>query len=486
VVSLFSLCSLTNAQWVQTGLPGNRVNAILVSNNNLFAGTNGNGIYVSTNNGLSWGAVNNGLTNTFVRTLTTSGSNLFAGTYGGGVFRSSDNGANWNTANNGVTNPYVLTFTVSDTNIFAGTEFASGNVFRSTNNGLSWSLVNNGIPSTIVHTLAVSGFNIFAGTNGNGIYVSTNNGLNWSAANNGLTNTYIHAVAGSGANLLAGAEAGLVYISTNNGSSWSGYNVAGASTFLSFAFSGTNILAGTFAGGVFLSTDNGSTWNSINTGLTDTNVLSLAIKNDTLFAGTFSSGVWKRSLSEIIPVELVSFEANVDENEVKLNWNTATEINNSGFQIERREENNISWTGIGFVPGFGTTTEPRSYSFFDMNLSPGKYEYRLKQIDFDGTFEYLNKIEVDIVSSIEFSLEQNYPNPFNPTTTIEYSIPQAGLVTIQIYDILGREVATLVDEYLPAGTYETEFSANGLASGIYFYKLTAVNFSQTRKMLLLK
>ncbi len=489
-VSLFFFCSLTDAQWVQTGLANNRINSIVVSNNNLFTGTNGNGIYISTNNGLNWNAVNSGLTNTFVRALSVNGTNLFAGTYGGGVFRSIDNGSNWNTANSGVTNPYVLTFSVSGTDIFAGTEAAAGNVFRSTNNGTNWSSTNNGIPSTIVHSLAYSSTIIFAGTNGSGIYTSTNNGLNWSAANNGITNTYIHAVASNNSNLFAGSEGGFVYLSTNNGSSWTATSVGSAgSTFYTFAFSGTNIFAGAVGGGVFLSTDSGLSWNTINTGLTDTDVLSLTIKGDTVFAGTFSSGVWKRPLSEIVPVELFSFKANVSGNNVNLNWTTATEVNNSGFQIERSEkleEGNLHWEKIGFVPGFGTTTESKSYSFTDQNLPSGKYQYRLNQIDFDGTFEYSNTIEVDILSPIEFSLEQNYPNPFNPSTKIRFTIPESGNVSLKIFNLLGSEVATLINEEQQAGNYEVEFNAAALASGIYFYRLQAGSFVETKKMLLIK
>ncbi|WP_304129941.1 T9SS type A sorting domain-containing protein [Ignavibacterium album] len=493
-ISLFFFCALTKAQWVQTGLTSVRINTIVVSNNNLFAGTNGSGIYTSTNNGLNWSAVNNGLTNTFVRALLVNGTYLFAGTYGGSVFRSTDNGASWSTAGNGITNPYILTFTARDTNLFAGSEFTAGNVFRSTNNGSSWGLTNNGIPSTTVHTLAVNGTNLFAGTNGSGIYISTNNGLNWSSVNNGLTNTYIHSIASSGSDIFAGSEGGLVYISTNNGSSWSGINVSSAgSTFNTFVFSGTNIFAGASGGGVFLSIDNGLSWNAVNTGLTDTDVLSLAVKDDTLFAGTFNSGVWKRPLAEIVPVELVSFTANVNENDVILNWNTATETNNSGFQIERSENleaEHAVWEMVGFVSGSGTTTEPTSYSFTDKHLSSGKYQYRLKQIDFDGTFEYSSIIEVEITSPTSFALEQNYPNPFNPSTKIRFNIPDVGSelaqTTLKVYDVLGNEVAILVNEEKPSGRYEIEFDASSLTSGVYFYRLQSGSFIETKKMILLR
>jgi hypothetical protein len=201
--------------------------------------------------------------------------------------------------------------------------------------------------------------------------------------------------------------------------------------------------------------------------------------------------------NSVTPVELVSFSANVVNNTVSLNWKTATELNNSGFEIERsvisNEVRNLNWEKIGFVSGHGTTSESNTYSFSDENISIGKYSYRLKQIDFDGTFSFSNTIEVDLSLPQNFSLEQNYPNPFNPSTTIKYTIPNVTLsgvegsrVTLKIYDVLGNEVSTLVNEYQPAGNYQINFDAKNLSSGIYFYRLQAGSFSQSIKMILLK
>ncbi|MBK7377892.1 MAG: T9SS type A sorting domain-containing protein [Ignavibacteriales bacterium] len=210
-----------------------------------------------------------------------------------------------------------------------------------------------------------------------------------------------------------------------------------------------------------------------------------------------------RISSDIVPVELTSFTVTAQHNNVTLNWQTATETNNSGFEIERKQVgspqssvSNQDWNQIAFIPGFGTTTEPKSYSFVDENLSAGKYQYRLKQIDFDGSFEYSNTIEAEISSPTEFSLEQNYPNPFNPTTKIKYTIPSTPLsfgeglgVRLLVYDILGNEVATLVNEPQQPGTYEVEFNvgqAISLSSGVYYYQLRSGSFVETKKMLILK
>ena len=198
-----------------------------------------------------------------------------------------------------------------------------------------------------------------------------------------------------------------------------------------------------------------------------------------------------------LPVELNSLTCFALNNSVQINWTTETETNNQGFKIERKSNlrgqgtnrNGADLEGfrsIVFVEGHGTTTEPQFYSFIDESLQPGKYQYRLKQIDFDGSFEYSKIVEVTIDALKEFSLSQNYPNPFNPTTNIEFRIADFGFVSLKVYDVLGNEVTVLVNEEKPAGEYEIEFDAEGLTSGIYFYQLKAGSFIETKKMILLR
>jgi hypothetical protein len=187
-----------------------------------------------------------------------------------------------------------------------------------------------------------------------------------------------------------------------------------------------------------------------------------------------------------VPVELTNFTANVFSNNVNLMWKTATETNNSGFNIERKNIESSEWNTLSFVKGFGTTTEPQSYSFTDENISAGKYLYRLKQIDYNGVYEYSNEIEVLINAPDDFALNQNYPNPFNPSTAIVFQLPKESFVTLKVYNILGVEIATLVNEQKPAGVHKINFDASGLTSGLYIYKISTGNFEQTRKMLLLK
>ena len=187
----------------------------------------------------------------------------------------------------------------------------------------------------------------------------------------------------------------------------------------------------------------------------------------------------------VVPVELLSFNADVSGNKVFINWSTATELNNKGFEIEKSfDENN--WIRIGFVKGKGTTTEKSYYTFSDNNIISGTNYYRLKQIDFNGSINYSPFISVKIETPNDFSLSQNYPNPFNPTCNINYSLPKESFVTLSIYNILGTKVKELLNEKKIAGNYSIEFNADNLPSGIYFYRLQTENFIETKKMILLK
>jgi hypothetical protein len=222
-------------------------------------------------------------------------------------------------------------------------------------------------------------------------------------------------------------------------------------------------------------------------------------------------GPFHSSPASPLPVELISFTAVPQNNSVNLIWETATELNNYGFEVQRekiKDQSEDEWESIGFVQGHGTTNSPKDYEFTDSELPNSEsVDYRLKQIDNDGTFAYSKTITVDLTTITnvdeevvyEFALEQNYPNPFNPSTTIKFTVPtppnpspykgegaREGLVLLRVYDILGREVATLINEEKPAGSYSVAFNAANLPSGIYFYKIEAGNFVEVKKMTLLK
>ena len=390
--------------FAQTSITG-----LAASGTNIFAGFAGDGVFLSTNGGVSWTAVNNGIWSRFISCITVGGTNLFAGT-NGNVSRSTNNGTNWMQSSksySGLTSDIVLSLAILDTNLFAGSQ--DNGIFLSTNSGTNWTTADSGLPNTsyvAINALAVSGTNLFAGTVASGIFLSTNNGTSWTAVNSGLTNAYVLALAVSGTNLFAGTDGG-VFLSTNNGTSWTVVNSGLTYTDITlethayivyaFAVSGNNLFAGT-NGGIFLSTNNGTSWTQVNAGLSNTIVHTLAISGTDIFAGTGDGNVWRRQISDMI---------------------TAVKDN----------QNNIP---------------------------------------------------------MRFSLSQNYPNPFNPSTTISFSIPLRSSVSLKVLDLLGREVATIVSGEMQAGNYTRQWNATKMSSGIYFYRLQAGSYIQTKKLILLK
>jgi hypothetical protein len=191
-----------------------------------------------------------------------------------------------------------------------------------------------------------------------------------------------------------------------------------------------------------------------------------------------------------LPVELTTFTATVTIDNIQLNWTTATEVDNYGFEILRQSAKggqNDRWSLLGFVEGHGNSNSPKEYSFVDESVFPGLYQYRLKQIDTDGSFEYSEIIEVQFgVVPTEYVLEQNYPNPFNPSTVISYSIPTASNVSVKVFDVLGNLIASLVNQNQEAGNYKINFNAGELSNGMYLYKIQAGSFIAIKKMLLIK
>jgi hypothetical protein len=190
-----------------------------------------------------------------------------------------------------------------------------------------------------------------------------------------------------------------------------------------------------------------------------------------------------------LPVELAYFNHAINDNNVTLLWGTLSEINNSGFQVHRKYNNAEAgnWQVISFIPGSGTTNEPKEYSFTDAKLNSGKYYYRLKQIDYNGNFEYFSLPNyADITAPKNFELEQNYPNPSNPGSKISYRIPIDAFVTLKIYDVSGKEIKTLVNFFQGAGYHTVEFNGADFSSGVYFYRISANGYTDVKKMIIVK
>lgn len=196
------------------------------------------------------------------------------------------------------------------------------------------------------------------------------------------------------------------------------------------------------------------------------------------------TGLYVLKFNGVTPVELNSFTANQNDNNIVLNWSTSTETNNQGFEVQRKQDN--EYYTIGFVQGNGTTNEMNNYSFIDQNVSPGFYSYRLKQVDFNGSTEYSNEIQIEVTTPATFVLNQNYPNPFNPSTRIKFSIPSSEFVNLSVFNLVGEKVGELINEILNEGEYNLTFDASHLPSGIYIAKLSAGNSNQSIKMTLLK
>ena len=228
---------------------------------------------------------------------------------------------------------------------------------------------------------------------------------------------------------------------------------------------------------MFRSTDNGDNWTQLSQGLTNSDVFSLSGNSDGyIYAGT-ANGVF-RSVNPL-PVELSSFTLKQMADKIQLNWVTKTEVNNYGFNVERRI-NEGEWNSIGFVEGHGNSNSPKEYGYSDKDLFAGgsKFQYRLKQVDTDGQFEYSDVVEVEVVPT-QFELSQNYPNPFNPSTTIRFSLPQVSQIKLTLYNMIGEQVATLAEGTYETGNHKITFDASNLSSGTYIYREQRSFESQT-------
>lgn len=279
---------------------------------------------------------------------------------------------------------------------------------------------------------------------------------------------------------------GQVKISTNNGTTWiplaGNYTEPGVGTFQP---NGQPLYDGVM-----------NNWTQEEISLTGYNAAQNKLQYQLRTDGAVTADGWYVDdiviyVYGIVPVELSSFTATAFNNEVVLNWTTSSELNNMGFEIERKSlSDNNGWVTIGFVEGSGNTATTKNYTFTDKNPVRGTLLYRLKQIDFDGSYKYYVTEGVNFEGVYSYALEQNYPNPFNPSTVINYSIPVDGNVELTVYNILGSEVVVLVNEYKEAGNYSFELSIedlnNSLGSGVYIYKLKSGSFTQTRKMVVLK
>ena len=437
--------------------------------------------------------------------------------YGSGQYlyinRSVNKGVSWSyaapPANNSAFNGPFLLAPSNPKIIYAG----GAVVYKSTNAGSLWTAMNNGnvINGDPVLSIAVSYSNpdsVYVTTaptlHSASIFISTNGGASWTNITSTLPDRYPVDISVDPSNssivyvAFSGFGTSHLYRSSNGGNSWTdigqGLPDVPTSAVCIDPFNSSTLYVGNDLG-VYYSLDYGNTWNDFNSGLNGTAlVMDLAVSpiDKKLVVATHGRGVYKIPLSSITPVELISFNCQIVQSSVLLNWTTATEINNYGFEIQRSSENE-SWRTIGFVNGHGTSQEKNNYSYKDINVnSVNGYNisYRLKQNDFNGKSSYSNEITINKNSIPNgFTLQQNYPNPFNGGTVIKFSIPEPADVSLILYDITGKEIKVLISGYLSAGLHQVSIGSKdfeNLTSGVYLYKLSTPGFSAVRKMIVLK
>lgn len=484
---------------------------------------------------LYWQVLQNGYNSVLKNVIYSDASTCWAVGYNG-LIKTADKGETWTSKLEG----YGL-FDIYFLNSNIGwTVGLNGTIFRTTNGGNDWVKLNNDFNFHFEKVFFADenngymiGKNYFLKTTDGGVSWTSeqptehilqtmfflNKDLGWIAGNEGvilkttdagstwnyqqmngtvygmLTSLYFIDentgwASGSGLDI----KGGVILKTTDGGSNWAlqhnGYYRFIYSVFFSNSSSGWAV----GDEGIMFSTHNGgSDWELQGSGtfadLYAVNIESLQNGMSVGSDGTILKYI-KDLNSAVLPVELTGFNVISKGSNIELNWLTATEVNNKGFEIERKTDS--IWKTIGFVSGKGTTTNQSKYCFTDdlKNVSyDGSITYRLKQVDYNGTYKYSKEVSVEVNSSpVSYSLMQNYPNPFNPATFIKYSVKENTHVILNVFDVLGREVSTLLDEEKPAGTYTINFDAAkaGLSSGTYFYTLKAGNFVQTKKMLLLK
>lgn len=456
------------ASWTSTNLElKNRdVVALVVKDTNLFAGTSGGGVFRSTNNGANWTQINKGMSYQYANAFAIKGTNLYAGCGNGGVFLSTDKGDSWSLLNNNTDVFPITAITITNNNsIFAST---TQDNYRSADNGVTWSNIqyikedgstySSGIPSCVWSLINIprgaDSSYIFAGSLNEGIVCSIDNGDHWDPVNTGLwadTRNYIvYALvaapnASGGTNLYAGMGHqsldyyGAVYLSKNYGSSWTDIsNGLPQAAVWSLAICGTSLFAGTNGSGIYRSSIDGTDWTAVNEGLSSKIVSAITVNGNSIFAGTYDGGIFQSTNNGESWAPM-----NEDLTDLSINALVADEIN----------------LYAGTVGG-------------------GVWKRSLSEIA---------AVEPTAVEKpTQFLLAQNYPNPFNPRTTIRFSLPEAGHVSLTVYNTNGQQVAELVSQEMGAGIHSTEWNATGFAGGVYYYRLQAGNHIATRKLVLLK
>jgi photosystem II stability/assembly factor-like uncharacterized protein len=479
----------TGVSWMarSKGLTNPSIKELAYCGQTLYAGIVHGGVYISRDHGENWSAAINGLDNQDVYAIAGVGNDVLVGTYGGGgVFLSSDSGVSWRPTNEGLTAIKYTDIVGDSTTLYVSTLGTAGGVFRSTDSGSSWKRVTHGLSQTNLSHLAVSGNKLYAGTYGGGValFSSTNKGDDWIVDTVGLTGHAVNAIYGAtgfgpGAPVLVGTDSGL-FVYSNNERTWlyrlsgsypwcitargamlfaGGFDVLYRSTdagtswspcktkpfdegFRSIAATSSAVYANSSSYGLYRSTNDGDTWSNITKGLRYPGVNSLAAYDSLLFAATPGGLFWSS--------------------------NMGTEWKLVGAPFGNPDASLAKIIGLNVYATLATNN-----TFYRCSLS---------------TVQTVLPVVAQPGAPIPYSyaVEQNYPNPFNPSTTIRYALPRRSHVLLTVFNTLGQQVAVLQNGEQAAGYHDVRFDGSGLASGVYFYRLQAGDFAQTRKLLILK
>jgi photosystem II stability/assembly factor-like uncharacterized protein len=484
----FTITQISQAQWfIRNSGTTNNLRAVSYINPNVISIVGEFGtILKSTNGGFNWFFQSSNTAEDLYSVDFKDENYGIAVGRNGTIIKTTNGGINWIVQNSGTTNILNCVSCFNRDNcIVVGT---GGLILNTSDGGYTWDIISSGTTKNLNGVFFLDSSKIIVVALET-IMISTNRGVDW---------TYHPDAAG---NLLRGIDCidelnclivgyiGKILKTSDGGLTWESLTSITTKNLFSVSFTNLNYANVVGAIGTIVgTTDGGINWMN-QPGWTNQNLFGVSFVNPDTGIAVGNNGVIRMTYTAGIPVELTSFNAISKKGYVELTWETATELNNHIFEIERKSESS-DYRLIGFVEGAGTITEPQKYFFVDKYVDCGKHYYRLKQIDFDGSFQYSDEVEVFTIGDMNFNLIQNYPNPFNPNTVISFQLPVSGVVTLKVYDVLGNEIATLVNEEKQPGTYEVEFSPESSikypASGIYFYQLRAGDFVETKKMVLLK
>jgi photosystem II stability/assembly factor-like uncharacterized protein len=472
------------------------------SSSNLFSvcAKNENEIYVggasgtllkTTNKGVDWVSIAPSNTSDITDLKLDLSNNLYFTTTYGRVYKSADAGLSWDSTIVTSRSLQEISFGSNDNAVVCGiNNGTTRTVFYTSNAGANWTICTTATASTIFYTtffVPTTQTAYICGSSGR-VNKSTDGGQTWVAKTSAGSSTLNSAYFLDELTGIVVGNSGNIWKTLDGGQTWSQKGIGLTSANLQsirFSDASHGIIVGNL-GAILKTTDGGDTWTK-SAQITGNALMSATLidGSTTLVAG--NSGTIIKSSNAPLPVELVSFTASVRNNTVNLNWETATEVDNYGFEIERKD-NNSNWTRIGFIEGHSTSNSPKYYTFSDNPTGSSKFSYRLKQIDNDGKFEYSHEVEV-LIDNLPngYLLGQNYPNPFNPETSIKFVLKENTKATLKVYNALGELVATLFDGIADAGRfYNIKFNGINLSSGLYIYTLDAGKYRQTRKMILMK